>query len=167
MLLWPVLWYAATYSQKMDLDFSPLIRLQLYSFTNTTVLYKTMHKYIENANKIIYRVICTDRYWGLTKLPQKRQGPDPSCSQTMRPHVMQLLMRLCFCARHSQACRPGKRIARRSWPSFAYRFTYLGFFFPEDELLFSCACKKHDCQSMETSNMTLAVFGSSFDSYLE
>lgn len=76
----------------------------------------------------------------LTRLPQKRQGPEPSCSQTMRPQLMQLLMRLCFWARHSQAWRPGSMTASLPSPSLAYRLTNLFFFFVEEETLPSWAC---------------------------
>lgn len=47
----------------------------------------------------------------LTRLPQKRHGPDPSCSHTIRPHLTQLEISLCFVAWHSQECLPvGKKI---------------------------------------------------------
>lgn len=46
----------------------------------------------------------------LTRLPQKRHGPDPSCSHTIRPHLTQLEISLCFVAWHSQECLPvGKK----------------------------------------------------------
>ncbi len=41
-----------------------------------------------------------------TILPQKKQGPVPSCSHTMRPHVKQFAISLCFVAWHSQEWRP-------------------------------------------------------------
>lgn len=77
-----------------------------------------------------------------TRLPQKRQGPEPSCSHTMRPQLRQLLMSLCFWARHSQACWPGSRTASLSWPSLAYSLINLLFFFVEEVLLFSWAWEK-------------------------
>lgn len=73
--------------------------------------------------------------WLLTRAPQNRQGPEPSCSQTMRPHSRQLLMSLCFWPRHSQAWRPGMSTASLSCPSLVYRLTYLGFFLEEMLLL--------------------------------
>lgn len=46
----------------------------------------------------------------LTRLPQKRHGPDPSCSHTIRPHLTQLEISLCLVAWHSQECLPvGKK----------------------------------------------------------
>lgn len=46
----------------------------------------------------------------LTRLPQKRHGPDPSCSHTILPHLTQLEISLCFVAWHSQECLPvGKK----------------------------------------------------------
>ena len=41
-----------------------------------------------------------------TSSPQKMQGPDPSCSHTMRPQCVQLLMSLCLAARQSHLYRP-------------------------------------------------------------
>jgi len=42
----------------------------------------------------------------LTILLQKRQGPEPSCSHTMRPHLRQLFTSLCLLAWQSQGWRP-------------------------------------------------------------
>jgi len=44
----------------------------------------------------------------LTILLQKRQGPEPSCSHTMRPHFRQLFTSLCLLAWQSQGWRPEK-----------------------------------------------------------
>jgi hypothetical protein len=41
-----------------------------------------------------------------TRFPQKKQGPDPSCSHTIRPHLIQLPINLCFDAWHSHEFRP-------------------------------------------------------------
>lgn len=73
--------------------------------------------------------------WLLTRAPQNRQSPEPSCSQTMRPHSRQLLMSLCFWPRHSQVWRPGRSTVSLSCPSLVYRLTYLGFFLEEILLL--------------------------------
>ena len=72
-----------------------------------------------------------------TKEPQNKQGPEPSCSQTIRPQTRQLLMSLCFWPRQSHGWRPGSRTASLSCPSLVYKLTNLVFFFTE--LLLSCA----------------------------
>lgn len=43
---------------------------------------------------------------GLTRFPQNRQGPEPSCLHTMRPHCTQLFTSSCLDAWHSQWWRP-------------------------------------------------------------
>lgn len=67
-----------------------------------------------------------------TRFPQNRHGPEPSCSHTMRPQLRQLLMSLCFWARHSQECRPGSTTDSLSCPSLLYRWTNLFFFLVEE-----------------------------------
>jgi len=44
-----------------------------------------------------------------TKERQKKHGPEPSCSQTTRPQLRQLLIRLCLDAWQSHWCRPTAR----------------------------------------------------------
>ncbi len=64
------------------------------SFITSTNLYRT------NDTE------CFMNYVGLTKLPQKKHGPDPSWSHTIRPHLTQLPTSLCFDAWHSHELRP-------------------------------------------------------------
>ena len=53
----------------------------------------------------------------LTRLAQKRQGPEPSCEHTTRPHLVQLLTSVCLAAWHSQTCLPWRCTTDLASPS--------------------------------------------------
>lgn len=98
-----------------------------------------------------------------TRLPQKWQGPEPSCSHTIRPQLRQLLTSLCFWARHSQICRPGSTTDSLSCPSLLYRLINLFFFFVEKVLSWIWKPVKREKQewneinNWQTSHIIIAV----------